>query len=127
MYLFDPRENKIIDSDNPALLLADIMVKQFSENFVVDNRFWVLVADLANICDGKNHNNRKITICVNEKCKYQMFVDKVDDKLKEAIMERKTEMKEERKEKRKTKKKMTLSDLKKKNMVRSKTPKAKKA
>ena len=53
-------------------------------------------------------------------------VDKVDDKLKEAIMERKTEMKEERKAK-KIPLRLKLSESKKKNMVRSKTPKAKKA
>ena len=116
----------MIDSNNPALLFADIMVKQFAENFEVDNRFWVLVSDLANICDGKNHNNRKITICKNEKCKYQMFVDKVDDELKQSIIKRKAEMKKERKAK-KIPLRLKLSEGKKKNMVRSKTPKTKKA
>ena len=124
MYLFDPRENKMSNSDNPALLFADIMVKQFSKNFEVDNRFWVLIADLANICDGKNHNSRKITICKNENCKYQMFVEKVDDKIKEEIIQRKKEMKEERKTK-KISLKLKLNE--KKNTFRSKTPKIKKA
>lgn len=91
MYLFDPRENKIINSDNPALLFADIMIKQFSDNFKIDNRFWVLVSDLANICDGKNHNSRKVSICKNEEHEYQIFVDKVDDTLKEEMIKRKKE------------------------------------
>ena len=54
MKIFDPRINKKIESDNPALIFADILVNE-KEELRQDPKFWNLIKDLANYCEELNN------------------------------------------------------------------------
>lgn len=48
--VYDPRKNDNVYSDNPALIIADIMTKRNFINRVTDD-FWQSIKILADYCD----------------------------------------------------------------------------
>lgn len=49
MYLFDPRVGGFVDTDNPILIMADIMIR--SELVEPDKKFWNRIRLLAEYAD----------------------------------------------------------------------------
>ena len=49
--IFDPRDNTMKPTDNPALIVADLIDRGFLGRHEKDETFWLDVIHLANICD----------------------------------------------------------------------------
>jgi len=52
MYLYDPRVNSFVNTDNPAIILADAMIRIGA--VVPDNNFWDKIKILANYAEAGN-------------------------------------------------------------------------
>lgn len=57
MRLFDPRANGLIDTENPAIILADAMIKVSAIN--PDKKFWDAITTLANYADSNEPKKTK--------------------------------------------------------------------
>lgn len=59
MYLFDPRKGDLIETNNPVIILADIMIRN---GLVKPNKsFWAKIKKLADIADEKGYDETKNT------------------------------------------------------------------
>jgi len=54
MKVYDPRINNFIESNNPALILADIITFNFSANNLAEN-FWDSIKEMADYYDEKEY------------------------------------------------------------------------
>lgn len=58
--IYDPRSNSWIASDNPALIMADLLCRGFIKTSLrldkaLDNKFWDRIEEMANTCDREGY------------------------------------------------------------------------
>ena len=51
--VYDPRDNIMKVSDNPALVYADLLNRYGKSEHLNDETFWLTVINMANYCDSK--------------------------------------------------------------------------
>lgn len=57
MSLYDPRKDLYVESNNPILILADVMIKSGFVNTTEKGKFWSQIGYLADYADQKANGN----------------------------------------------------------------------
>lgn len=53
--VYDPRDNTMKISDNPALVMADLIERGMVKRSEYNDEYWLEICNLANHCDGKSN------------------------------------------------------------------------